>query len=60
MIKKKTDSTHIDVNDDNLMVELGMRPPLLTPRDPSVWTKTKQEKVKLRALRKSVKKTFKH
>ena len=30
----------VDVRDDAQMVELGIRPPLLEPRDPSVWTKT--------------------
>ena len=30
----------VDVHDDAQMVELGIRPPSLAPRDPSVWTKT--------------------
>jgi hypothetical protein len=41
----------VDVHDDALMIELGIRPPHATPRDPSVWTKSKQEKKILRTLR---------
>ena len=41
----------VDVHDDALMVELGIRPRLAAPRDSSVWTKSKQEKKILRTLR---------
>lgn len=41
----------VDVHDDALMVELGIHPRPATPRDPSVWTKSKQEKKILRTLR---------
>ena len=34
----------VDVHDDALMVELGIHPRPVTPRDPSVWSKSKQEK----------------
>ena len=34
----------VDVHDDAQMVELGIRPPSLAPRDPSVWTKTPYKK----------------
>ena len=41
----------VDVHDDELMIELGIRPPHLVPRDPSVWTKTPYEKKLLKSLR---------
>lgn len=41
----------VDVHDDDLMVELGIRPPKLAPKDPSVWTKTSNEKRLLKAVR---------
>lgn len=41
----------VDVHDDALMVELGIHPRPATPRDPSVWSKSKQEKKILRTLR---------
>ena len=41
----------VDVHDDAQMVELGIRPPSLAPRDPSVWTKTPYEKRILKSLR---------
>ena len=43
----------INVHDDTLMIELGIRPRPITPRDPSVWTKSKQEKKILKTLRSS-------
>lgn len=46
----------VDVHDDALMVELGIRLPNVAPRDKSVWTKTPNEKRLLRAARNSVKK----
>ena len=41
----------VDVHDDALMVELGIYPRPAAPRDPSVWSKSKQEKKILRTLR---------
>ena len=41
----------VDVHDDALMVELGIYPRPATPRDPSVWSKSRQEKKILRTLR---------
>lgn len=48
-MKNKTD--WIDVHNDDLMVELGIRPPKATPRDSSVWTKTPKEKKAIKHLR---------
>lgn len=41
----------VDVHDDTLMIKLGIRPRPATPRDPSVWTKSKQEKKILKTLK---------
>lgn len=43
----------VDVHDNALMIELGIRPRLATPRDSSVWTKSKQEKKLLKTLRRT-------
>nr|DAT77796.1 MAG TPA: hypothetical protein [Caudoviricetes sp.] len=43
----------VDVHDDALMIELGIRPAALTPRDKSVWTKTPYEQRLLKSLRRS-------
>lgn len=40
--EKKVES--VDVNNDAQMVALGIRPPHLKPRDPSVWSKTEKER----------------
>ncbi len=61
MKQEKTKSTHrkdswVDVHDDALMVELGIRQPNATPRDKTVWTKTPNEKRILRNMRNSVRK----
>lgn len=45
----------VDVHDDVLMVELGIRPPSVAPKDPSVWTKTPYERRILKTLRHSCK-----
>lgn len=45
----------VDVNNDALMVSLGIRPKDLEPRDPLVWTKTIREKNKLKKVRNTVK-----
>lgn len=52
----KNDSKHkesglVNVHDDGLMIMLGIRPPHITSRDPSVWTKTPHEKKLLKSLR---------
>lgn len=41
----------VDIKNDNLMVEMGLRQPILIPRDESVWTKTPNEKRNLQKLR---------
>lgn len=48
---KEKEIEWIDVHDDDLMVKLGIRNPNITPRDPSVWTKTQKEKKLLKKLR---------
>lgn len=47
----KHESDWVDVNDDALMVKLGIRHPSAAPRDPSVWTKSPKEKALLKKLR---------
>ena len=41
----------VDVHDDALMIELGIHPRPVTPREHSVWSKSRQEKKILRTLR---------
>ena len=43
----------VDVHNDALMVKLGIHPHSATPRDPNIWTKSKQEKKILKTLRSS-------
>lgn len=43
----------VDVHNDALMVELGIRPTMLSPRDKTVWTKTPNERRLLKSLRRS-------
>ena len=57
-MKKRADDDWVDVHDDSLMVSLGLRQPALTPRDPSVWTKSSKDKNVLKRLRKVVKNDF--
>lgn len=45
----------VDIHDEDIMVELGIRPKALSERDPSVWTKTPNEKRLLKELKHSVK-----
>ncbi len=45
----------VNVHDDVQMINLGIQPPYLTPRDESVWTKTDHERNLLRTLRHSYK-----
>lgn len=49
--ERNIDELRIDVTDDALMVAEGLRAPNREPRDPSVWSKTLEEKAKLRVLR---------
>jgi hypothetical protein len=53
---KREDDRWVDVHNDALMVELGIRPKDREPRDKSVWTKTSQETKLLKKLRRQ----FKH
>ena len=41
------------MHNDTLMVELGIRPAMLSPRDKTVWTKTPNERRLLKSLRRS-------
>lgn len=41
----------VDIKNDNLMVELGLRQPVLESRDESVWSKTPNEKRLIRKVR---------
>lgn len=41
---QSSENSWVDVRDDELMVELGIRLPDLAPRDESVWTRTLYEK----------------
>lgn len=41
----------IDVHDHALMVFLGMQQPYYEGRDPSVWTKTPEEKARLKVMK---------
>lgn len=52
-IKASTDDrdSWINVHDDDLMVSLGIRPPRLQPRDPSLWQRNASEKRLLKKLR---------
>lgn len=45
----------VDVHNDALMIELGIRPAMLIPRDKSVWTKTPNERRLLKTLRRGSK-----
>ena len=43
----------VNVHNDIEMIDLGIQPPYLTPRDESVWTKTPNERKLLKSLRHS-------
>jgi hypothetical protein len=49
--KKVPEVSWINIHDDALMVKLGIYKPQAEPRDPQIWTKTKQEKKLLKSLR---------
>lgn len=51
VVEKQTKDEKVNVYDDVEMVSLGIRKPVLTPRDPSVWTKTLSEKAAVRVHR---------
>ena len=42
--EEKKEEKKVDITNDAQMVMLGIRPQLLAPRDPSVWTKTEKER----------------
>lgn len=44
MKKEEKKVEPVNVNDDAMMVSLGIRKPFVQPRDPSVWTKTEKER----------------
>lgn len=44
MKKEEKKVEPVDVNNDAQMVALGIRPPHVKPRNPSVWTKTEKER----------------
>lgn len=50
---KERENGWVDVHDEALMVQLGIRNPNAEPRDPSVWTKSVKEKSLLKRLRNS-------
>lgn len=50
-ISQQEEDRRIDVHNDELMVELGIRSPHIIPRDKTVWTKTAYEKRLLRIER---------
>lgn len=59
MAKSKKQSTiEVNIHDDELMVSLGIRPPKLEEKDPSVWTKTSNERRILKSLRRKFKNKF--
>lgn len=52
MENKEKDSGWIDIHNDDIMRANGLwRPYDVIPRDPSVWTKTKEERKRLKKLR---------
>lgn len=55
MTKKANQGNWVDIHDANLMIQLGMHPCFLKPKDSSVWTKTDSEKKRLKVLRKRFK-----
>lgn len=57
-MNQSKESGWVNVYDDVLMVSLGIRLPIVTPRDKEVWTKTSYEKKQLKALRNNKKMYF--
>lgn len=58
-MKEKNSITWVDVHNDALMVELGIRQPNVEPKDISCWTKSDREKKILKKLRKRFKHSLK-
>lgn len=56
--KQRAEKPAVDVMNDAMMVAEGVRLPHLMPRDPSVWTKTKVEKNRLKQLKRRDKTGF--
>lgn len=44
MKKIRVELDLVDITNDEMMIREGLRQPIQTPRDPSVWTKTEKEK----------------
>lgn len=44
MKKSEKQASPVNINNDEEMVRLGIRPPKVNPRDPSVWSKTEKER----------------
>lgn len=42
--EEKKEEKKVDITNDAEMVMLGIRPRPVTPRDPSIWTKTEKER----------------
>lgn len=57
-VEKQTKEERVNVYNDEEMVALGIRKPKVSPRDPSVWTKTLEEKAKARVAKNSIKTQF--
>lgn len=51
---KKIKREAIDVHNDAAMVKIGIRMPIYNGRDVSVWSKTKEEKKKLKRMRNNI------
>jgi hypothetical protein len=51
VVRADDEDRWIDIHDHDLMVSLGMQQPFYEGRDPSVWSKTPDEKEKLRVLK---------
>lgn len=51
---KKIKREAIDIHNDAAMVKTGIRMPVYNGRDMSVWSKTKEEKKKLRRMRNNI------
>lgn len=59
-IEKKEENLRVDVNNDAEMVALGIRPKNLEPRDPSVWTKSRQDKKNAKLVKHHLKHAFEY
>ena len=50
---KKKELPPVDLKNESECISLGIRNPKVSPRDPSVWTKSKKEKALIRKLKHS-------